>query len=171
MSLEERRAVRDSADLNAADSLMQSTNRKDYSQIVVRSPQPLADFAVAGAGQSWLIPGPSVVGTEINLINAVLLTAVQAVTFYGIGLISVPVGISRLRFLKGAGDVRAVMSTEELETRLEPSGYFAQQQVYAPQDTLTVPVLPKAVFANSTIVLMGRFAEPRGNLITAPLAL
>lgn len=170
LSLDQRTGMRNTLDDNLLQTLINRNVKTDRSQLVVRNVMPLADVGIAGAGQSWLIPGPSVVGTEIVYINS-LLNAVTAVGFYGAAIVVANNGITRLRFLLNAADVRAVMSVEELEGRLEPVGYFANQQIYSPQDTITVGVLPKAVFASQTFVLLARIAEPRGILITAQLAL
>lgn len=164
MSLDERKRVRQTAEANAALQLV-SRARMDHREITVRTPRPHTDLGIAGTGESWLIPGPSVVGTAITFVSQ-LLNAVQACVFFGLSLDGVPNGISQVTFQLGAGDIRAIMHVEELESRLEPEAYFGNQEIYGPNDTITLITLPKAVFASLVFPFQARWAEPLGQLIT-----
>jgi hypothetical protein len=96
----------------------------------------------------------------------------RIIGFYGIAYETVPTMISQVRMTLGATSalVRGVFQIEQLNSRLEPAGYFSDAIFYIRQEVARIQVLPRAAFAinSQRLTMFGRTIEPLGTVVSAP---
>lgn len=170
MSLEDRRAARNSAQQWLIKSAAELRVRFNEQDLLVRDIFPNTDVGLA-AQQDWLIAGAGVVGTELQYI-ATALTVDRLIAFYGCGSLMATPNLSMLRLTQGAASAttRGQYQLEKLWNREDPNGFFSEPVGFLRQETPRAMVMPKVAFAANTerLVLHGRVLEPIGGVISTP---
>lgn len=182
LSLEDRRAMREDADLNILGAALDLKFKSSGQDLVIRDILPTTDLVVGSgliatpatpAAEDWILPAAGVVGTESQWFSA-LLGVDRAMGFYGISVEATPTPISRLRLTLGANSttVRGVFQLDQLNSRLETIGYFSETVVFVRNDTIRAMVMPRIAYAalSQRVALMGRIVEPIQNTVSAPSA-
>lgn len=170
MSIEDRRAARNSAQgwlINAASELRV---RFDEKSLLIRDIFPLTDLALA-ATDDWLIAGAGVAGTELQYTSNALAVD-RLLVAYGCGSLNAIPNLSRLRATQGAtsATTRGQYQLEDLWNRQSPNGMFSEPVGWLRQEIVRLMVMPKVAFAANTerLIIEGRVLEPIGGIISAP---
>jgi hypothetical protein len=171
LSLDDRKSLRSNSDevLKAAATRLAIRDRLE--DLIIRDTLPNADLALA-TSDDWLVAGAGVAGTELQYIGTTLAVD-RCVAFYGVGSESVPQQISRVRLTLGAASaqIRGVFQLEQLNSRLEPLGYFSESIVFTRQEFVRIMVMPRTGgFAANTqrLHFLARTIEPIGSTVSAP---
>ncbi len=171
LSMPDRQAIRGNCDqllLRAAEKLAIRANDDD---LIIRDCLPGTDLGLVANQDDWLVAGAGVQATELQYIGSQL-SVDKCVAFFGVSFESAPNDISRLRLTLGAasGQIRGVYQVEQLNSRLEPVGYFSEPVVFIRQEYVRILVMPRVAFvANSQrVALLSRTIEPIGATVSAP---
>lgn len=177
LSIEQRRFARDSCDAALIQQAVRSGIRSDPSDLVIRDTLPSTDLGIQGTGttnnEDWLIQVAFTIAVDALYINAVQVGINNAIAFYGLSTTGAAPLTTRVWFKIGSAGAtpRAVFQPQQLQGRLEPTGYFSKPITYGRQDLVTVAVRPRASAAAFTepLVLLARTVEQLGNFVGAPL--
>lgn len=173
LSLAERAEMRSIIDENLVNIALERKIANAAKALVVRDMLPFTDMGLTGQSSSedWLITGAATAGTPLNYINAKQLTTTQAAAFFGVGSPMASPQVSALKFYYGSAlaQVKGFYQLQKLFVRLESDGYFGAPLYYAPQEYLSVQVIPISSFAANTeyLTLHGRMVDLFGQTISA----
>lgn len=170
LSLEARLGIRAAVDVKLQEAAQRLKIRDHPDDMVIRDTLPLTDLTLA-ATDDWLIPGPGVAGTALQYFSS-LLGIDRCVGFFGVGVETALASNSRLSLTQGAASaqIRGVYHLEQLNSRLEPAGYFSETIIFIRQETIRAMVIPRLAYAANTerMHLFARTIEPIGSVISAP---
>lgn len=104
---------------------------------------PTVELVAPTALDDWLTAALAVVGVFYSCLQAVAapqLNAGKLLVCWGVSIGQAPIPVSKLRFRKGgaAANIVAEFDLQELETKQETSGFFAEPVIYDPQDMFAI---------------------------------
>jgi len=104
---------------------------------------PTTELVAATALDDWLTAALAVVGTFYTCTQAIVapqMLAGKLMVCWGVSLANAPQNVSKLRFRKGgaAANIVAEFDLQELETKQEACGFFAEPVIYDPQDIFAI---------------------------------
>lgn len=139
--------------------------------IDVREMQPVLDVPGV-ANDRWetqVVAAAGAVYTVFNLaVVAPVMAANRLAVFYGVGVETAPMPVSRLIFRSGgaAGNIIGIFDLEQLANRLETQGFLSEPVVIDPTATYAVQVLGRiAIAAFARVQLAALVFEPAGTTI------
>ena len=170
LNLAERQQIRGAVNDKLDEVAMRLAIRDSLVDLVIRDTLPNTDLGLA-VQEDWLIAGAGVLATELQYF-APILAIDRAIAFFGVGIESAAASISRIRLTQGAASaqIRGVFQIEQLNSRLEPAGYFSEPIMFIRQEVVRVMVMPRLAFAvnSERLHFFARTIEPIGNTISAP---
>lgn len=170
LSLGDRQGMRANADDVLGVAAMRLAIRDRLEDLIIRDTLPDVDLGLA-AQRDFLIAGPGVVAADLQFVG--FLVPIDRVNvFWGCAVNSPTPSLSVLRLTLGvaSSQVRGVFQLEQLESRLEPVGYFSEAIVFTRQEFQRIMVMPKLAFGanGQRLVLAARTVEPIGTTVSAP---
>ena len=176
LTLADRAEIRANVQKLLESNALNLAIRPSIGDMIIRDTLPFTDLAIPGVGgvvpeESWLIPGPGIVGTELQYFSNAIAQS-RIVSFFGVGVESAAASISVIRLTLGPASrtSRAVFQLDPLYSRLEPAGYFSSPVVFTRTETCRTMVMPRIAFAVNTerLHLLARTIEPIGDIVSAP---
>lgn len=170
---ENRQIQRESCDDVILKVAMRRNIKDRETDLVIRDTLPFTDLAVGAARESWTVPAAGVVGAETLFVGAAI-PQNNVVGFYGLALNSAPNTFTMVRFATGNAAApaitRGLFHLEQLENRLEPSGYLSEIVYFEKTEFCRISLMAKAVSVLNTqnLPLLARTIEPIGTTITMP---
>lgn len=170
LNLSERQEIRSTVNTKLDEVAMRLAIRDNVNDLVIRETLPNVDLGLA-AQDDWLIAGAGAIGVLLQYIGF-LLPVDRCLAFWGVGVESAAASVSRVNLSQGAGSaqVRGVFQIEQLQSRLEPAGYFSEPVIFSRQEFIRVQVMPRLAFAvnSERLHFFARTIEPIGNTISSP---
>ena len=139
------------------------------SEMVVRQPQPLFDFAATSDG--WISAALNVLEQDYTVFAgsaSPILANNKLVAFYKVTVETVPMPVSLLTFRRGpaAGNTLAVFDLQQLVSLQETVGYFSEPIVYDKTAQMSIQVRCRIVTGLGCRVILGGFiVEPVGQIV------
>lgn len=168
LDLASRAALRINVDAKLEEAARKLAIRPSIDDLVIRDTLPTTDLGMA-AGESWIDPIAGVAAVE-HVYFTVVVAQDRVIGFWGVGVETATAGIDQVRFQVAAGSVRGHFQIEQLQSSLEPVGYFSEAVIFTRQETLNCRVLPRLAYLAATerLHMFARTIEPLDAIVSRP---